>query len=85
MKYIERGWQRYRDLVIPADAPDVQIQECRQAYYAGAAVLMESIMATLDPGSEPTDADLERMNSIQAELDEFGQQIDRRYLGQQEH
>lgn len=80
-KYIEPGWQGYRNVVLPADASDVQLQECRQAFFAGAAILMQSIMQTLDPGTEPTDADLERMSSIQAELDEFGQQIDQRYLG----
>jgi hypothetical protein len=85
MKYIEKGWQSYRNMVLPSGASDVQVKECRQAFYAGAAILLESIMATLDPGTEPTEADFQRMTNIQIELDEFGQQLDKRYLGAQEH
>lgn len=79
-KYIESGWQSYLEGVMPADAPEIQIRECRQAFYAGAAVLMQSIKAGLDSGSEPTEADIRRMSDIHAELDVFGAEIDKRYL-----
>lgn len=84
-KAIEAGWNSYRELVLPKDAPDIQISECRQAFYAGAAILFEGLMKALDPGDEPTDADMQRMADIQAELDAFGHEIDRRYLGGKEH
>lgn len=79
MKYIEKCWDSYRAL-LPKDAGEVQIRETRQAFYGGAAILFEAIMRTLDPGSEPTDADMRRMSDIQKELDEFGQKLDERYL-----
>jgi hypothetical protein len=79
-KPIEAGWKSYRKLVIPKEATDVQIRECRQAFYAGAAILFKGIMGALDSESEPTDADMERMQRIQDELDEFGLQLDLRYL-----
>jgi len=85
MKPIESGWISYRNMVLPKGAPDIQIRECRQAFYAGAAILMEGIMRSLDPGDEPSEADMERMAAIQAELDAFGQEIDKRYLGGTEH
>lgn len=85
MKHIEGGWQSYLKTCIPEDAPEVQRRECRQAFFAGAAVLFQSIMVTLDPGTEPTDKDMERMSHIQAELDAFGQELDKRAFGAQEH
>lgn len=85
IKPIESGWQSYRHMVLPADAPEVQVKECQQAFYAGAAILFQGLMTALDPGNEPTDRDMLRMANIQAELDEFGQQLDRRYFGKKEH
>ena len=55
MKHIEGGWESYRKNCIPADAPDIQLRESRQAFYAGAAILFHSIMIVLDPGTEPTE------------------------------
>lgn len=81
MKYIEQGWNSYRKLVIPANAPEIQIKECRQAFFGGSAILMQSIMLMLDPGVEPTDADMQRMSDIQKELDEYGQSLDRAVFG----
>lgn len=81
MKPIEKLWEGYRKMVIPKDAPDIQIRECKQAFFAGAAAFLAASNECLwDSGDEPTEADLGRMAEIQAELDEFGQQFDRRYL-----
>ena len=81
VKLIESGWRSYRHEIISKAASDVQISETRQAFYAGAALLFHSIMKILEPGDEPTDADLEVMTSIQAELDQFGVELDAKYLG----
>lgn len=80
MNYIDKGWQGYKAL-LPKDASDVQIKETRQAFFGGAAVLFEAIMRSLDPGEEPTAADMQRMTDIQRELSEFGRNLDSRYLG----
>ena len=84
-KYIERGWENYRQMVVPADASPVQIDETRRAFYAGAAVLFHTIMRVLDPSDEPTEADLANMDDISRELDAFGQEIDKHVFGQHEH
>jgi hypothetical protein len=64
-------------MLTPIHASDVQIKETKQAYYAGASLLWYALMQTLDTGTEATDADLARMESIQEEVDAFGEQLDR--------
>jgi hypothetical protein len=53
------------------DAPKIQLQEMRQAFFAGAQHLFSSIMTILEPDAEPTDKDLERMDLIDKELRAF--------------
>lgn len=70
-KLIEAGFIAMRVLAIPADAPPVQIDAMREAFFAGAQHLFGSIMTILDRGTEPTDNDIRRMNWIDAELQNF--------------
>ncbi len=79
-KFIESGWREYKQMVVPSTASEVQIHETRQAFYAGATILFHTIMLSLDPGEEPTSDDMQRMEYLQKELDEFGQEIDLKYL-----
>lgn len=74
-RLIEAGWLAYRLKVVPASAGQVQVEETRRAFYAGAQQLFASIMVMLDPGAEPTDADDRRMEAIDNELREFGEQF----------
>jgi hypothetical protein len=74
-KLIGAGFAMYRAEVLPLDASMVQVDECRLAFFAGAQHLFGSIMGMLDPGSEPTDADLERMDSIDRELSGFAEEL----------
>ena len=57
-KRIEKEFQEYRREVIPVDAPQVQIDECRKAFYAGAWALMDVIINGLSPDKDPTAADI---------------------------
>lgn len=45
MTTVAAFWESYRREVLPANAPAVQVQECRRAFYAGVkatlAVLLE--------------------------------------------
>jgi hypothetical protein len=72
---IAGGYALYRQQVMPADAGPVQLAETEQAFFAGAQHLFASIMSVLDPGSEPTNADLQRMDFIAQELEAFGQKL----------
>lgn len=70
-RLIEAGWIGLRLAAIPLNAPDVQLAEMRNAFFAGAQHLFGSIMGILDPGEEPTDADMNRMDLIDKELRGF--------------
>lgn len=76
-KIIEGGWAGLRMLAVPDDAPAVQVESMRMAFFAGAHHLFTSIMAVLDPEAEVTQRDIDRMTLIRAELDEFGDQLER--------
>jgi len=67
-KLIEAGWIGLRIAAVPKDAPDIQLNEMRAAFFAGAAHLFSSIMTILDPGEEPTEKDLDRLSLIKSEL-----------------
>lgn len=68
---IEAGWVGLRLAAIPNNAPKAQLDEMRMAFFAGAQHLFSSIMTILDPGEDPTEADLSRMTHIEKELDAF--------------
>ena len=74
-RIIEAGWEGFRATVIPRNANDDQVTASRTIFFAGASYLLSSIMQILDPGSEATEADLERMNKIHAELSAFEQEL----------
>lgn len=77
-KLIEAGFNALRSMAIAPDAPQIQVDEMRLAYMAGAQHLWASIMSVLDPGEEETPADLMRMAMIQDELDAWKQTLELR-------
>lgn len=74
-KLIEAGWAGYRMMVLPPNAPQIQIDECRMAFMAGSQHLFSSIMNILDPGADPSTADLRKMDLIDKELREFAREM----------
>jgi hypothetical protein len=68
---IEAGFISLRAMAIPQDAPPEQIACMRDSFFAGAQHLFGSIMTMLDPGVDPTTADISRLDSISKELDRF--------------
>jgi len=70
-KLIEAGWIGLRLAAIPLDAPAMQLEEMRNAFFAGAQHLFGSLMTGLDPDSEPTAQDMVRVDLIDAELKKF--------------
>jgi len=68
---IEAGWISLKVMTIPDNAPPIQLQEMRNAFFAGAHHLFNSIMSMLDKDTEPTETDLLRLDKIHAELDQF--------------
>lgn len=70
-KLVEAGWIGLRMLAIPEAASETQVTEMRNAFFCGAAHVFSSMITMLDPGAEPTDADLSRMSLISDELETF--------------
>jgi hypothetical protein len=70
-KLIEAGWWSYRWLVVPDYVAPVEILNRRRAFFAGAWHLHSSLLTVLDPGEEPTEADLAKMEMIDKELQQF--------------
>lgn len=79
-KLVEAGWVGLRLAAIPLDASALQLDEMRNAFFAGAQHVFHSIMTILDPGEEPTDADLLRMELIDQELRSFIQQYELKHF-----
>jgi hypothetical protein len=79
-KLIEAGWVGLRIACDLIDAPADQLREMRMAFFAGAQHLFGSIMNVLEPGEEPTDKDLQRMDLIHTELDAFIKDFELRHV-----
>ena len=63
------------------DASPPQVEETCQAFFAGAACLQRLMIETVSDGDDVTSKDMAFMAAIQAEIDEFGQDLDRRFFG----
>lgn len=67
---IEAGWVGLANMAYK-DCSELQRKECRAAFFAGAHHLFASIMNILEPGAEPTEKDMIRMDLIDHELRAF--------------
>lgn len=76
-KLVEAGWVGLRAMWLSSDTPELQVADFRKAFMAGAQHTRSSVMTMLEPGDDPTTADLGRMDKIQAELDAFGAELAR--------
>jgi len=70
-KLIEAGWISLRIAAVPLDAPAVQLEEMRNAFFAGSQHLFGSLMTIMDADREPTPDDMRRMDLIDKELKGF--------------
>lgn len=70
-RLVEAGWISLRIAAVPQGASEVQINEMRNAFFAGAQHLFTSIMLLMTEGEEPKEADFATLEQIQTELDEF--------------
>jgi len=68
---MEAGWVSFRLAVGWASAPKEQLEECRNAFFAGAQHAFSSIMNVMTDDKEPTEEDYRRMQMIDDELFEF--------------
>jgi hypothetical protein len=78
-KLIEAGWIGMQLACVPPDAPQIQLDEMRMAFFAGAQHLFGSIMNIMDPEGEPTEADLRKMELIDRELKIFIAEFEKKH------
>lgn len=78
-KLIEAGWVGLRLAAIPDAAGKIQLEEMKNAFFAGAQHLFSSIMDIMDDDHEPTAADLRRMDLISTELEGFIREFSKRH------
>lgn len=71
-------WNSYARAVIPNDVSDVQREEMRNTFYAGALGVFNALVVNLSKGPDVQPEDLERMADLNAELKEFGEEFTRR-------
>lgn len=70
-RYVEEMWRDYERRVLPANASRVQRNETRRAFFAVAMVLFERLVTMMDPGTEPTEDDMGKMDAIHEELQTY--------------
>jgi len=71
-KHIAAEWATFAEQVLPQHAPQVQVQETRRAFYAGAGCILHRVLRLVgDDDDEPSAEDLQMMDDIMTELDEF--------------
>lgn len=67
---IEAGFVGLR-MGLPPDLGEGSLDLIRTAYFGGAQHLFASMMVMLEPGSDPTDNDMRRMDSLHTELERW--------------
>lgn len=68
---VEAGWVGFLIACKLKDAPSVQLEEMRRAFYAGSMHVFTSMLSFLEPGQEATDKDMARMQKLSDELENF--------------
>ena len=79
-KLIEAGWEGFKMIAYPHGMGAQQMDQLRNAFFAGAQHLFSCIINVLELDDEPTQKDLERMQNIHDELATFLDEFKRKYL-----
>jgi len=74
-KSLAEQWTFFETALGIKDTSSIQRQEMRRAFYAGATSLLDAMMTGLDEDREPTKDDLNYMDTIQAEIVQFGKDV----------
>ncbi len=72
---VAEQWDSFARTVVPKDAPAVQKQEMRRAFYAGAQCLLHSVMLALSADADPTEGDITMMADLERELSDFAESV----------
>jgi hypothetical protein len=71
-------WDQFlRQVLIPAGAGEVQIEETRRAFYQGAGALFFILNGDMSEGGEVTQRDLALVQDVHDEIEEFTRELGR--------
>lgn len=71
---LETEWRKFA-LACFGDIGHQQYTDLRRTFYAGASALFFLFMKVLDPGVEPTEADLAKVTVLHAEINNFNEEV----------
>lgn len=74
-QFIEQQWRSFFAAVGLQDAPAIQLQEMRRAFFAGARAYSSIIFQHVETGDEPTDNDMALMAALEAEMVAFARDV----------
>lgn len=75
---VQGGWLMvYKLWLEELNLPPAQIHVLRTVFFAGAQHIFRSLMIMMTADAEPTEADLKRMDAIDAEIQEFERYLKR--------
>ena len=74
MNTVQQQWEAFAALVIAKDAPPIQRQEMRRAFYAGAEAMMR-IQWAIGGEEIREDAGIQILEGLQNELSRFAEQV----------
>jgi hypothetical protein len=72
---LAQQWTSFELMTGVVKTSGIQRHEMRRAFYAGAAALMDAMMIGLSADAEPTEADMQYMDSIADELRQFAENV----------
>lgn len=70
------AWQSFERAVIPPEAPPLQHEECRRAFYAGAAAMF-SLVADVGEDAVSEEAGVQMVAALNQELRAYMQDLER--------
>lgn len=73
---VDAAWRSYMANILPRNASSTHLKETHLAFYAGASILFYAMLNMLDPGAEPTEADLKKMSALDDEIGAFARTFD---------
>ena len=68
---VREAWERFEKALLPPDCSDVQRQETRRAFYAGAFVVLDVMAEAMSDDDEMTAGDEQVMIDLALEREEY--------------
>lgn len=74
MRTIQEQWESYLNVVLPKNAPQIQVTECRRAFYAGAQAMM-TVFTSIGEPDISEDAGVALIEGFNSELSSFAARV----------